>query len=72
MSFFANVNQTATNDDDTDQPPASGPASGAASGTETPQTAPEPKPKAPRKRKPDFDENGNPIQKRKRRSRAEM
>ncbi|GAA5878549.1 hypothetical protein JCM3774_000103 [Rhodotorula dairenensis] len=70
MSFFANVNQTAANDDDVEQPPASG----TASGTETPQpqAQPEAKPKPPRKRKPELDENGQPIQKRKRRSRAEM
>lgn len=70
MSFFANVNQTAANDDDVEQPPASG----TASGTETPQpqAPPESKPKPPRKRKPELDENGQPIQKRKRRSRAEM
>lgn len=74
MSFFANVNQTAANDDDAEQPPASG----TASGTETPQpqaqaqAQPEAKPKPARKRKPELDENGQPIQKRKRRSRAEM
>ena len=75
-SFFANVNQTAANDDDAEQPPASG----TASGTETPQppaqaqgqAQPEAKPKPARKRKPELDENGQPIQKRKRRSRAEM
>lgn len=68
MSFFANVNQTAANDDDADQPPPSG--------TETPQAVSEPapaaKPKPPRKRKPEMDENGEPIQKRKRRTKAEM
>ncbi|GAA6051231.1 hypothetical protein JCM3770_005882 [Rhodotorula araucariae] len=60
MSFFANVNQTAAQDDDTEQP--------LASGSETPQA----KPKAPRKRKAELDENGEPKQKRKRRTKAEM
>ncbi|BGP23867.1 SNF2 family helicase Ino80 [Rhodotorula toruloides] len=60
FSFFADVNQTAANDDDAEQPTGSG--------TETPQ----PKPKAPRKRKVELDENGQPKAKRKRRTKAEM
>ncbi|GAA6061382.1 hypothetical protein JCM10212_000642 [Sporobolomyces blumeae] len=66
FSFFANPNQTAANDDDVEQPPAS--PSGSAS---------EPKKKAaaaPRKRKTapaELDEDGQP-KKRKRRSKAEM
>ncbi|BGP61681.1 hypothetical protein NBRC10512_000688 [Rhodotorula toruloides] len=62
FSFFADVNQTAANDDDAEQP--------AGSGTETPQ--PQPKPKAPRKREVELDENGQPKAKRKRRTKAEM
>ncbi|GAA5883208.1 hypothetical protein JCM16303_007306 [Sporobolomyces ruberrimus] len=67
FSFFANPNQTAANDDDVEQP-----ASPTASVAST-SVAPEVKPKAaPRKRKPELDENGEPKAKRKRRSRAEM
>ncbi|GAA5984905.1 hypothetical protein JCM11641_003621 [Rhodosporidiobolus odoratus] len=78
FSFFANPNQTAAHDDDGDQPPGSDsgtPApSGSASGTATPAAAADgaAKPKAPRKRKVELDENGQPKAKRKRRTKAEM
>lgn len=68
FSFFADVNQTAAADDDAEQP--------AGSGSETPQAPGTPaaaKPNAaPRKRKAEVDENGEPVKKRKRRTKAEM
>ncbi|GAA5839521.1 hypothetical protein JCM3766R1_003567 [Sporobolomyces carnicolor] len=68
FSFFANPNQTAANDDDAEQPasPSASVASGSIASDAKPKAA------APRKRKPELDENGEPKAKRKRRSRAEM
>lgn len=70
FSFFANPNQTAANDDDSEQPPAS-PSGSVASGSVASEAKPKPV-AAPRKRKAELDENGQPKPKRKRRSRAEM
>ncbi|GAA6008831.1 hypothetical protein JCM11491_003799 [Sporobolomyces phaffii] len=71
FSFFANPNQTAAHDDDIEQPAS--PSGSAAGSVASGSVASEAKPKAaPRKRKAELDENGDPKPKRKRRSRAEM